>query len=232
MREEEEGGGGETGRRPPKRCVVIVDSNGRGATEDTIKSHIPKEERECYSIKVEVVYTLEEACLKVERRLIDVREALVVLDSLTNNVRGTKERTADSPQQLVYKVATLREKLYAQGAADIVVCQIKPMTQINVLPYNNALNDFLNSQIGGFGIATQIRLRDLKSNPNGNGFHILPEFVSVLDRTYACAIRGIPVPCPTCLEDFLPEQFRLRWEKEWPIVGGGRAGPTNHYGRY
>ena len=35
-----EAGGG----NPRKRYVVIVDSNGRGATSDTIKSHIPKEE--------------------------------------------------------------------------------------------------------------------------------------------------------------------------------------------
>ena len=145
---------------------------------------------------------------------MDVRGSLVVLDNLTNNARGTHGRRADSPLELVHNLAKLRGRLKAAGAGDTIVCQIKPMTHINVCPNNVALNDFLNSQVGGFGIPTQVRMRDIKVDPRGNGFHVLPEIVSVLDRTYACAIRGLPVPCPTPMEDFLPEQIRRRWEAE------------------
>ena len=31
----------------------------------------------------------------------------------------------------------------------------------------------------------------------GDGYHVKPEFGSVLDRTYACAFLGIDVPFPT-----------------------------------
>ena len=116
--------------------------------------------------------------------------------------------------------------LLTAGAEAIIVCQIKPMTHLNVIPYNDVLNDFLNSQSGGFGIATQIRMQDIKPNAMGNGFHILPDVVSVLDRTYACAIRGLPVPCPTQMEDFMPMQVRRRWVAGWPRVGGW----MNHHG--
>ena len=131
-------------------------------------------------------------------------------------------KNADLLRQVIFSIPILP----CRRAEDTIVCQIKPMTHINVIPYNMALNDFLNSQVGGYGISTQIRMRDIKPDAKGNGFHILPDFVSVLDRTYACAIRGILVPCPTPMEDFLPEQVRSRWEAEWPRVGG----PMNHHG--
>ena len=47
------GAGPNPGRRRCK-CMVVVDSNGRGATAETIKSHIPKEERDNYEIEVKV----------------------------------------------------------------------------------------------------------------------------------------------------------------------------------
>ena len=70
-------------------------------------------------------------------------------------------------------------------------------------------------------------MSDIKPKVGENGFHVLPEVVTVLDRTYACAILRFPVPCPTPMEEFLPEQVRLRWETEWPRVGGR---PLNHHG--
>ena len=61
-----------------------------------------------------------------------------------------------------------------------------------------------------------------------DGFHIRPEFVSVIDRTYACAFLGIPVPYPTPFDEFVPASVRQRWEVEWPRLGGGR--PMIQYG--
>ena len=199
------------------RCIVIVDSNGEGATSDSIKNHIPRVERDSYDVKVEVAYTTDEAYNKVDRGLIDVRGAYVVLDNLTNDVRGSavRKRPPLSPPELTTKVARLREKLIAAGAADIVVCEIKPMEMTDVTPHNACINDFLKSQHRGFGCRTQIRISDLR-----DGFHVLPQFDSVIDRTYACAIRGVPVPCPTLPKDFIPTLVRRRWEAAWPRVGG------------
>ena len=64
-------------------------------------------------------------------------------------------------------------------------------------------------------------MRDLKVT---DGFHIQPQCGPVLDRTYAYAILGIPVPCPTPVEDFIPTQVRRRFEAEWPRLRGGRSG--------
>ena len=141
-------------------------------------------------------------------------------------------RKADSPRELVNRVAKVRGLLYSAGAVKVVTCQIKPMTLIDVRPYNGLLHEFLCFQPdGGPGCETQIRMTDLKPSGDGNGFHILPECETILDRTYACAIRDVPVPCPTPLEDFTPLHVRRRWEAEWPKLrrGEGRD-PMMHYG--
>ena len=132
------------------------------------------------------------------------------------------------------RVATVRGTLYAAGAATVVICQVKPMTKVDVSPYNRLLHDYLCFQPdGGPGCETQIHMADIKPSSDGigNGFHIRPECVAILDRTYACAIRNVPVPCPTPLNDFVPIHVRRRWETEWPRldrVGGGAR--MNHYG--
>ena len=180
--------------------MVVVDSNGRGATAETINSHIPREERDNYEIEVKIAYTLEEVSQKINNveDPWDVRGAIVILDTLTNNVRGTKTRKADSPRELVNRVARVRGLLYSAGAVKVVTCQVKPMTLVDVRPYNGLLHEFLCGQPdGGPGCETQIRMSDLKPSVDGNGFHILPECETILDRTYACAIRNVPVPCPT-----------------------------------
>ena len=159
----------------------------------------------------------------------------MIVDTLTNNIRGTKSRAADSPEKLVARLATVRETLYATGAATVVICQVKPMKNVDVSPYNRLLHDFLCFQPdGGPECETQIQMADIKpgSDESGNGFHIQPECVAILDRTYACAIRNVPVPCPTPFDEFVPLHVRQRWETEWPKLRrvGGRF-PMNHYGR-
>ena len=102
------------------------------------------------------------------------------------------------------------------GAASIVVCELKPMQVTDVTPFNKELSSYLRMQPGGFGCRTQIRMNYLKSD----GFHIQPMYDSIVDRTYACAILGVPVPCPTPFDEFVPDHIRRRWETEWPRVGG------------
>ena len=101
------------------------------------------------------------------------------------------------------------------GASAVVVCQVKPMQLGNVSPYNELISDYLRGQRWGFGCQTQVRLSYLKAD----GFHILPQYDSMVDKTYACAILGVPVPDPTPLDSFIPDHLRRRWQAEWPRVG-------------
>ena len=49
------------------------------------------------------------------------------------------------------------------------------------------------------------------------------------DLTYACALRGIPVPCPTPQDNFTPSFVRRRFEREYPrLVGSGRGHRMNN----
>ena len=207
-------GGGER-----KRCIVVTDSNGRETTEERIKAHIPRGERENYDIEVVTAYTLEEAYFRVGRGEIRTDGALVILDNLTNDVRGTRQRQAATPQDLVQRVGMLRERM--RGAAGIITCQVKPMRDVDVSQHNELLSEYLRAQGGtGYGCLTQIRKEHLK----GDGFHIWPQFSLVLSKQYACAIMGLDVPCPTPYDDFL-------LVKDWPYLGGGR-GPVGREERW
>ena len=190
--------GGENQQQPQQpqqsqRCVVLTDSNGREATPDSIRNHMTHDERRLYDIEVAVPYTLEAAIQRVDRGAIDVRGAIVIIDCLTNDIRGTRLRPSVSPQQLVCGVDRLRRVLKMAGAKAAVVCQVKPMRLGDVSPYNDHLSDYLRGQKWGFSCRTQIRLSYLKPD----GYHVRPQYDSIIDKTYACAIRGIPVIDPT-----------------------------------
>ena len=117
-------------------------------------------------------------------------------------------------------VDRLRWRLKQAGARAIIVCQLKPMQVADVSPFNSHLDNYLREEKArgrqGFGCRTQIRLNYLKHD----GFHIKPDYVSVIDRTYACAIRGVKVPDPTPIDGFVPDSVRQRWEAEWPGLTG------------
>ena len=164
-----------------------------------------------------VAYTTAAASDQVDRGTIDVRGTTVVIDNLTNDVRGTQARPALTPHEFVRSVDRLRQKLKLAGAKAVVVCELKPMPVTDVTPFNNQLSEYLRAQRGGFGCRTQIRLNYLKND----GFHVRPMYDSIIDKTYACAIQGIRVPCPTPPNEFVPDHMRRRWETEWPRVGGG-----------
>ena len=190
---------------------------------------MPKEEREGLDIEVVTAFTLEEAHSRIENGGINVAGATVILDNLTNNVRGMRNRQALDPRGLVYRVDRVRGVLRNAGAAGTVVCQIKPMEVTDVRPFNQQLHNYLRSESlhgrGGFGSKTQIRLDYLKPD----GYHVRPEFAGVIDRTYACAILGQEVPFPTPTDQFTPTLARRRFEKEWPRIGE-RANHNEYHG--
>ena len=212
---------------PKQRYVVLTDSNGREATHDSIMNHVPREKRGGMEVEVVVAYTLDEAYRRIDRGEVRVENAIVLIDNLTNDVRGTRSRPAVMPQQLLRLVDGVRRRVMAAGAAAVVVCQLKPMQTTDVTPYNNSLNAYLRREKergrDGSGCRTQIRLNFLKAD----GYHVRPEFGSVIDRTYACAFLGIEVPSPTPWDEFSPSQVRQMWESEWPRLAGGGTG-VNH----
>ena len=200
-----------------QRCIIITDSNGQGATADSIRNHVPRSERDRLDIEVVVSYTLDDTLRRVDRGEINARGANIVVDNLTNDVRGSRARPAVSPQELVRRVDALHGKLQAAGAAAVITCQIKPMQVMDVTPHNKLLSNFLRDR-NAFGCLTQIRLSFLRND----GFHVRPQFDSTIDMTYACALRGVEVPCPTPLNEFVPDHIRRRGEKEWPRIGKGQ----------
>ena len=159
----------------------MTDSNGRDATANSIKNHMSREEKSRYDIKVSVAFTLDEAIQRVDRGAIDVRDSVVVVDNLTNDIRGTRLRPSLNPRDLVRGVDRLRGALKSAGAMAVVVCQVKPMELGDVTPYNDLLSEYLAGERWGFGCRTQIRLGHLKPD----GYHIKPQFYSIVDRTYA-----------------------------------------------
>ena len=240
MEVENEGGAGGVGGRGPEeegkkwKAVILTDSNGREATEDSVKNHMPREERDHYQIDVHIAYTQEEAFHRVTKGEIDVRGAIVVVDNITNDIRGMRQRPAATPEEVVYQVDRLRKGLLAAGAEAVIVAEVKPMQPVDVRPHNRHLNNYLRALCAQgenvYGVMTQIRMNFLRQD----GFHVGRQYDSVIDKTYACAIRGVPVPCPTPVDDFEPDHVRRRRYLDWPRVGdanaqtaGIRAGQAN-----
>ena len=174
-------------------------------------------DRKKNKIEVKEAFTTGDALFLVEQGKVDVRGAIVVVDCLTNDIRRTWSASAADPPELIRRVDELWRALTAAGAAAIVVCEIKPIRSVDVRCHNALLNDYLLSKGDrGYGCKTQIRMSYLKQK---DGLHIRPEFASIMDRTYACALLGIHVPCPTPSEDFVPDHVRRRFEMDWPRVG-------------
>jgi hypothetical protein len=204
-----------------KRVVILTDSNGATLGEDAIKNHIPEERRAEFRVEVVVCYTLEEALHRIERGNVDVEGAVVIIDNITNDVRGTRTRPQTSPEEVAERLRSLVWLMRSKAQA-VVICEVKPMYHINVNPYNLAIHHKFLDHSKVFGCRTMTRLGHLKTD----GFHIGAAYVSVLERTYACALMGIVVPYPTRPDQFWrPEQQQQhlkRLEQEWPRVGESR----------
>ena len=68
--------------------MVLMDSNGRGVTPDTVKVHIREEEKEKWEIQVAQVFTLKEAWDGLRKGNMRVDGARVVVDCIMNDVRS------------------------------------------------------------------------------------------------------------------------------------------------
>jgi hypothetical protein len=199
------------------KCIIITDSNGREATADNIMRQIPEKERDGFDIEVVMAYTLEGALGMIRRGEIKTKEAVVVVDNLTNNVRGTKARPRTTPVAVAERLGELLDTMWEAQA--VVVCEVKPMQHVDVTPYNIALHMECVGREGVHGCHTQTRLGHLA----GDGFHIRAAYASVLERTYACALLGIPVPFQTPPGHFAEgthQTERGKFEREWPRPGG------------
>ena len=129
----------------------------------------------------------------------------------------------EPPDLVADRVAALRELILSSSAKEVVVCEMKPMTSVDVRPYNLRVHNYLVScGKGGWGCRTQIRIPYLRAD----GFHLKPQYDSVLYRTYACALVGTHVPDPTPFDDLMPEHIRRRWESQYPRPGGKKSPET------
>ena len=141
-----------------------------------------------------------------------------------------RARRALTGDEFIDRIHQLRRLLMARGATGVVVCQLKPMETTDVTAYNQRLHNYLLNERrhgrDGYGCGTQIRLEQLKAD----GYHVQTQFYGIIDRTYACAIRGINVPCPTPMDQFVPGFVRLRYESEWPSLGEGVRAENRHHG--
>lgn len=196
-----------------KKVVILTDSNGRDATEERVKCHMPREEREKVKVDIVVAYTLPEVCQKLRRGEIEVRGSMVVLDIATNDVRGTRASPQTSPTMVAERAGTAIDLLVEKGCTGVVLCEVKPIHFMDVTPYNNALN-LKSLEKGTYGCKNQIRDEDLGSD----GFHVKQSCLSVLEKTYACAALGVRVPCPSPPGLGWHLRRQRRYEAEWPRV--------------
>ena len=104
-----------------------------------------------------------------------------------------------------------------EKAAAVVVVQVKPIRHLNVTQINGDIHRLCVSRDKVYGCHTQIRMRDLARD----GFHVSPHCSDIIDKTYSCAILGIPVPCPTPCEDFFHPQQTRDYERAWPALKRG-----------
>ena len=207
----------ERGRR--RRCVVLTDSNGRGVMPDTIGDFLGGEEREKWEIQVVQAFTLREALERLRRRDIGVEGARVVVDCITNDVRGTRLQERVEPGEVVER---LRRVIGEMGGADeVVVCEVKPMQHINVVPFNARIHGLLLDMGRVRGCRMQVRHEHL----GRDGYHIAPQYGRVLSVQYGCAIAGWQVPCPYW-DGVDYGRILAEWaEREWPPLGGrGESG--------
>ena len=112
----------------------------------------------------------------------------------------------------------LLDVIKGADARAVVVCQIKPITFLNVSPFNEALHHLIINHGGVYGCDTQVRMSHLAYD----GFHVTPDYAGIIDRTYACAIMREPVPCPTPAEEFITAQ-EWNFRRDWPRVGDERS---------
>jgi hypothetical protein len=121
-----------------------------------------------------------------------------------------------TPAAVAEKLGDLLDSM--REAQAVVVCETNPMWHVDVTPYNKAIHMECVDREGVHGCHTQTRLEHLARD----GFHIRAAYTSVLEKTYACALLGIPVPCQTPPDHFGQEAAQMEqqeFEWEWPRPG-------------
>ena len=210
-----------------KRCIVFTDSNGRDATTaSSVKYHMPEEDREVIDINIVVAFRIGQATSKVEAEAEDlgIEGAVVLIDCHNNDARQTKYSPRLPLPRYIQELDNLRKKLWKKGAAEVIVCALKPTQRADVSEYVKGVHRYLGGMRdvdGGHGCHTQVRLEHLRAE----GLHLQPRFFYVLQQTYAYALMGKFVPDPTPLECFVPDHVRQVYQREWPAL---RASRTNH----
>ena len=198
-----------TGRR---KCIVFTDSNGRDVTADSIRKHMPTETGDNYDITVDVAVRLDTAFYRVREGLLDVKDCIVLIDNVTNDVKGNWKHFPADPEETVRRIDLLRAALFAAGAATVIVCQVKPMRSLDVRLHNEHIHQYLKDVPGGYGVPTMVRMEYLRKD----GLHIDSRYDSILDRNYAYALQGTRIPCPTPHCNFIPDDVRRTYYADFP----------------
>jgi hypothetical protein len=153
---------------------------------------------------------------KIRRREIEVEGKVVVVDNVTNDNDIRKVR---DPWEVARRLGKVLE--VCGEAAAVVVMEAKHIRHLDVTMFNEAFHKLCVPRKNVFGCHTQVKMRDL----GRDGYHVSPHCVDILDKTYACSILGIPVPCPTQARDFFHPMQNREYEAAWPRIrenGGGR----------
>ena len=140
------------------------------------------------------------------------------MDCIMNDVRGTRLQERMEPGEVAER---LRRVIGEMGGADeVVVCEVKPMQHINVVPFNARIHGLLLDTGRVKGCRTQVWHEHL----GRDGYHIAPHHGRVMSVQYGCAIAGWRVPCPYW-NGLDYGRILAEWaEREWPPLGGRGAG--------
>ena len=178
-------------------------------------NHVTKKEREGLEVEVVAAYTIEEAYYRVRRGEIEVVGKIVVVDNITNDVRKVGD-----PWEVGRRLGKLLDVL--EDAAAVVVVEVKPIRHLNVSPFNETIHKICLARDKVFGCHTQIRMYDL----GRDGFHVAAHCGDIIDKTYAYALLGLPVPCPTQTRDFFHPMQDKEYEAAWPLMEENRGRRT------
>jgi hypothetical protein len=191
--------------------VILTDSNGAGVTGDTVKRYVTKDKQRIGRIRVCTAYTLFEVFDKVQSGKMKVDGARVILDVTTNDVRGIRGLPRVTPEEIAGRVGRVVATLKEKGAKGVTVCEIKPMTTMDVTPYSELIRRRCQEKKINW-CQTQFEVAHMRED----GYHILPSSLKILDATYACAVVGVHVPHPTPAYRKWRHQLQ---QQEWPHIG-------------
>ena len=89
------------------------------------------------------------------------------MDCIMNDVRGTRLQERMEPGEVAERLRRVIGEM--EGAEEVVVCEVKPMQHINVVPFNARIHGLLDKGRAK-GCRTQVRHEHL----GWDGYHIVP----------------------------------------------------------